>query len=172
MSCGAEGGGDGPLLVTVAPLEWRSGLEHALVAVAAALAAGVRFRYRVSGSGDLEDQARFTAADLGLGEVLELTPPRGLALAGASGYLHTSLVDQPGTGLAAARAAGLPVVRTVAGPPPAPGELVVAPWDPPALAAAVVAWARRASHPGESAQVPGPATSLGSRAGLQGGPRP
>jgi glycosyltransferase involved in cell wall biosynthesis len=134
-----------PTLVTVTPIVWQAGLEQALVAVAISRSRGAVYRYRIEGTGPLEEQVRFAIQDMRLQDWVTLSEGTQAtsALHGVEGYLHTELVELAGTGLGAARSCGLPLVRTDVRSPGADRsewERVVGPWDPPAMAEALLSW--------------------------------
>jgi glycosyltransferase involved in cell wall biosynthesis len=140
-----------PVIVTVTPMVWQAGLEQALVAVDLARRSGPPFRYAIYGQGPAEEQVRYTIHDLDLSEVVtlnlagrELQSVDDFTTAGIDGYLHTAVVPLSGTGFEAASEAGIRVVRTAGAEPGsyAGWEVVVEPWDPPAMASAISAWYR------------------------------
>ncbi len=142
-----------PLVVAVGRLVYKKGFRYLIEAVRELAESHPRARFVIGGGGDLEDELRRQAAELGLGERLQftgmLTHDQVLELVAAADlFVMPSIRDADGNidGLPIvvleAMAAGVPVVATdVAGMPLAVEDgvsgLLVQEQDPPALAAAL-----------------------------------
>jgi glycosyltransferase involved in cell wall biosynthesis len=134
----------GPLrLLSVGPLVWEHGLEHAIHAVALARARGVDCTYRVVGAGDHLQAVAFARHELGLAEHVQFVMPdaaQPLAdeLRAADVFVDASVAAAlPATALATAHALGVPFAATVRDDLPADAGVVVPRRDPRALADAI-----------------------------------
>lgn len=111
----------GPMrVIAVGSLIWRKNLESALVATKAAVEAGTDMKLHIIGDGPDRQRLRFTIADLGLEEHVELLGNRtsqevGRELANADVFLHTSMAEGISNAVLEAMASGLPVITTDAG---------------------------------------------------------
>lgn len=103
-------------IVSVGALTWENGYPYALLAIRKLLdATGAAVGYRIHGQGHDRTQVLFTIADLELEGYAEVVPePRDprVALAGAGVYLDARVKAGSRMGLAAASAAGVPIVAT------------------------------------------------------------
>jgi glycosyltransferase involved in cell wall biosynthesis len=135
------------VILTVARLHWKKGVEHGLVAVRALVDEGVPLEYRILGSGPHERAVRDCVHDLGLAGHVRLLgehgPDRVLTeLRGADVLLHPAVSEGFGNAVLEAQAVEVPVVCTDADglrENVADGEtgIVVPRRDPSALAAAL-----------------------------------
>jgi glycosyltransferase involved in cell wall biosynthesis len=141
--------GDALRILSVGPLTWAQGYEHALKAVALLAGSGIACTYRIVGRGDFADAIAFARHQLGLERLVEIVEP------GGRGALHTHLdwadalvsapvVRRSPRAVLDAQAAGLPVVTTEPAGHGADGVLGVPTRDPEALAACL---ARLAGDP-------------------------
>lgn len=130
-------------ILSVGPLSWTQGYEHALAAVALLDARGVRCEYRIAGVGPYREAIAFARRQLGLERRVAFVAPRARSelrthFRWASVYLDAAVVPtSPGPALDA-NAAGIPAVST----DPAThrtAALAVGRRDPVALADALAA---------------------------------
>ena len=150
----ADGRGAGPLrLLSVGPLDWTQGYEHAIHAVRLLLDGGADCEYRIVGTGDYDAAVAFARHQLELEDRVELIaplPPDGLReqLEWADVFLCPAVVAGTPAALLEAQAMGLPAVVSDAGRDPAAVDgsaMVFARRDPGALAEALGALAADAS---------------------------
>jgi colanic acid/amylovoran biosynthesis glycosyltransferase len=116
----AKEGGGGLRILSVGPLVWAQGYEHALHAARLLLERGVDFEYRIVGEGDLRPAVLFARRQLELDEPVELLDgrePEDLKrqLAWADVFLNAAVAPGFTDAVAEAHAMGLPVVSTGAG---------------------------------------------------------
>ena len=107
-------------IVTIARMQWKKGLEYALLAIRGLLDGGVECRWDLYGDGPMMDRVQYTVRDLGLDAVVTLhgAVSREVvrdALAQADALLHTSVSEGLPNVLVEAQAMGVPVVCTDAG---------------------------------------------------------
>jgi glycosyltransferase involved in cell wall biosynthesis len=132
-------------LISVGPLDWTQGYEHAIHAVRLLADRGVDCEYRIAGSGDYDAAVAFARFQLGLEDNVQLLaplPPGDLReqLAWADAYLCSAVVAGTPAALLEAQAMGLPTVVSDAGRDSAAGDgaaLVFRRRDPEALADAL-----------------------------------
>jgi colanic acid/amylovoran biosynthesis glycosyltransferase len=143
-------GGTGALrLLTVGPILWEQGLEHAVHAVALLRDRGVRFEYRIVGDGSHLPAVAFARHDLRLHDRVRLVPGAVRLvdeLRAADVYVDAAVAESAApAALATAQSLGVPVVATRR-PHLAPDSALAVPRrDPVALADAL---ARLAAEPG------------------------
>jgi glycosyltransferase involved in cell wall biosynthesis len=129
-------------IVSVGPLHWSAGHEHAVVAVASLIAGGATVELRVAGDGPGRAEVLFAAFDLGIKPAVTLVAGEREAVQSADVVVVPAVEDRAWTGLLHAFACGVPAVATDL---PTARELaatvLVPPRDPGALAAALGALA-------------------------------
>ena len=137
---------NGPLrLLSVGPLRWSQGHEHALHALRLLLDGGVDCRFRIVGAGDYAAAVAFARYQLGLEEQVELVEPGSASdlraeYARADVFACAAVVEGTPRALVDAQAAALPAVVSDAGREADfldGSGLVVARRDPHALADAL-----------------------------------
>ncbi len=129
-------------MLSVGPLSWTQGFDHALAAVRLLRERGLACHYRIVGAGEYEDAVSFARYQLGVEENVELVRPtgrRGLReqLDWADVLVVAAVVPTSPTVVLDAQAAGLAVVTTEAPPAGADGAIVVPRRDASALADAL-----------------------------------
>jgi colanic acid/amylovoran biosynthesis glycosyltransferase len=129
-------------MLSVGPLSWTQGFDHAVAAVRLLRERRLACHYRIVGSGEYEDAVSFARYQLGVEENVELVRPtgrRGLReqLDWADVLVVAAVVPTSPTIVLDAQAAGLAVVTTEAPPTGADGAIVVPRRDPSALADAL-----------------------------------
>ena len=137
-----EVGRDELRLLSVGPLSWTQGYDHALAAVRLLRERHLPCHFRIVGAGEYEDAVSFARYQLGVEENVELVKPtgrRGLReqLAWADVLVVAAVVPTSPTVVLDAQAAGLAVVTTEAPPAGADGAIVVPRRDASALADAL-----------------------------------
>jgi glycosyltransferase involved in cell wall biosynthesis len=149
LELGARPDRDGNALhiLSVGPLTWHQGYEHALQAVALLAARGVPCAYRIVGRGDFADAVAFARHQLGLERVVEIVPPQDRTalrehLEWADAFVSAAVIERSPRALRDGQAAGLPIVATQPAPPGGEGSLQVPKRDPEALAASLTLLAR------------------------------
>jgi glycosyltransferase involved in cell wall biosynthesis len=116
-----DGSASRPLrLLTVAPLEWTQGHEHALHALRLLLDRGVDAEYRIVGNGEYVGAVGFARYQLGLEDqatLLDPLPPEELRaqFAWADAFVSAAVVEGTPGALVDAQAMGLPAVVSDAG---------------------------------------------------------
>ena len=129
-------------MLSVGPLSWTQGFDHALAAVRLLRERGLACRYRIVGAGEYEDAVAFARYQLGVEESVELVKPTGRHglrehLGWADVLVVAAVVPTSPTTVLDAHAAGLPVVTTEAPPAGADGSILVPRRDAQALADAL-----------------------------------
>jgi colanic acid/amylovoran biosynthesis glycosyltransferase len=129
-------------MLSVGPLSWTQGFDHALAAVRMLRERGLACHYRIVGAGEYEDAVSFARYQLGVEENVELVKPtgrRGLLeqLDWADVLVVAAVVPTSPTTVLDAQAAGLAVVTTEAPPTCADGAIVVPRRNASALADAL-----------------------------------
>lgn len=129
-------------MLSVGPLSWTQGFDHAVAAVRQLRERRLACHYRIVGSGEYEDAVAFARYQLGVEENVELVKPtgrRGLReqLEWADVLVVAAVVPTSPTTVIDAQAAGLAVVTTEAPPAGADGAIVVPRRDASALADAL-----------------------------------
>jgi glycosyltransferase involved in cell wall biosynthesis len=129
-------------MLSVAPLSWTQGFDHALAAVRLLRERRLPCHYRIVGAGEYEDAVSFARYQLGVEENVELVKPtgrRGLLeqLDWADVLVVAAVVPTSPTTVLDAQAAGLAVVTTEAPPTCADGAIVVPRRNASALADAL-----------------------------------
>jgi glycosyltransferase involved in cell wall biosynthesis len=104
-------------ILSIGPLSWTHGYEHALVAVKLLLEAEFSCRYRIVGAGAHYDAIVFARHQLGLDKQVELVEPRSATelreqLRWATVLVDASVIATSPQPELDAHAAGVPVVRT------------------------------------------------------------
>ncbi len=107
-------------VLSVGPLVWAQGLEHALHAARILLDRGVDFEYRIVGDGEHLPAVTFARYQLGLEERVELRAPGGpdalrAELRRADVFLNAAVAEGFTEAVAEAHAMGLPVVASERG---------------------------------------------------------
>ena len=131
----------GPLrILSVGPLVWAQGYEHALHAARVLLDRGIDFEYRIVGDGEHLPALTFARYQLGLEGMVELLSPDGPAalrsqLRWADVFLNAAVAEGFTEAMAEAHAMELPVVASERGllDRSADGALVAPRRDPHAL---------------------------------------
>jgi glycosyltransferase involved in cell wall biosynthesis len=137
---GARGPVGGPMLrvVSVGPLHWSAGQEHAVVAVARLLEAGTAVELRVTGRGPAREVVLFTAFDLGIERAVTVGGDEHEEVRRADVVVVPAVEDRAWTGLLRALACGVPVVASdLPTAREVGGAVLVPPRDPAALAAEI-----------------------------------
>ena len=134
-------------VLSVGPLVWEAGYEHALAAVARLTDLGVACHYRIVGSGEFAPAVSFARHQLGVEHVVDVLEPQGdrlvrEQLAWADVLLSPAVAGRAIPAIVqSAQAAGLPVVRTAPPPATADGAITAPRRDAEALAACLASLA-------------------------------
>jgi glycosyltransferase involved in cell wall biosynthesis len=134
-------------ILSVGPLAWSQGYEHALMAVKRLLQRGVACHYRIVGAGEHSDALVFARHQLGLQGCVEFVEPGShedlrAELSWASVLVEAAVQHPSPSTVLDAQGAGVPVVTTA--PPPAHSDTVLAApsRDPDALSEKIELLAR------------------------------
>jgi glycosyltransferase involved in cell wall biosynthesis len=134
-------------VLSVAPVSWEQGLEHAVHAVRLLADMGVDCEYKIVGDGDHTVAVAFARHQLGLTERVEILPPDGgdgltEALAAADVLVDPAVTDgAEATSLQMAQTMGIPFVATHRSGLPEDAGIAVPRRDARALADALAALA-------------------------------
>ncbi len=118
-------------ILSVGPLSWTRGYEHALEGVRLLRESGINCRYRIVGSGDFADAVAFARYQLGLEDTVEILPlgkreELREQLAWADVFLNAAVTATSPRNVVDAQASRLPVVTTEV-PPAGPGTALLVP---------------------------------------------
>lgn len=114
---GRTGRKDPLRVLSVGPLSWTQGYEHALAAIRLLLDRGLRCEYRILGKGPFRDAVSFARHELGLEPAVRLLEPASRAqlrrqLRWADVFLDASVAPTSPKPLLDAGACGLPLITT------------------------------------------------------------
>ena len=133
--------GESLRILSVAPLSWTQGYEHALEAIRRLIAQGVPCEYRIVGSGAHADAVAFARHQLGLHDRVELAAPDREQTPGHYGWadvlLDASVLAPSPKARLDAHAAGVPVITTDPDGVDPAAALAVPRRDPEAICAAL-----------------------------------